>query len=117
MTLSRKLAQLIVEKNVSVDAVAETLRTYKLLSLLPSVARAVSQLSQDESARDTIRIETPFPMSSETIAHIKRIVGNDIASHSITINTNLLAGFKARFKGKLYDGSAERIAKQLTANS
>lgn len=117
MTLSRKLAQLIVEKNISADAVVETLREYKLLSLLPSVAKAVSQLGQDESARDTVHIESPFPVSSLGVAHIKRLIGNDLAPHRVTINTKLLAGFKARFKGKLYDGSAERIVKQLTANS
>ena len=114
MTLSRKLAQLIVEKGVAIDDVAETLRTYKLLSLLPAISKAVMQFSKDESARDTVHIESPFNLSADAVAHIKRLVGNDMAQHEVTINKNLLAGFKARFKGKLYDGSAERIISQLT---
>ena len=114
MTLSRKLAKLIVEKNVKIEDVIKTLQTYNLLSLLPSVKNAVTKLAKDESARDTVHIETPFELSPETVAHIKRIVGNDLAPHEVVINKTLLAGFKARFKGKLYDGSAERIINQLT---
>ncbi|MFA5131820.1 MAG: F0F1 ATP synthase subunit delta [Candidatus Paceibacterota bacterium] len=114
MTLSRKIATYIVEKNVSIGVVSETLQEYKLLSLLPSILKAVTQMKSDDGARDTVLIETPFEASEESIAHIKRIVGNDIAPHRVTVNKNLLAGFKARFKGKLYDGSAERVLRQLT---
>lgn len=114
MTLSRQLARLIVEKNVPLEDVIERLKSYNLLSLLPSIKEAVRKLSKDESARDTVHIEAPFPLSSESVARIKRIVGNDLAPHEISLNPNLLAGFKARFKDKLYDGSAERIINEFT---
>ncbi len=117
MTLSRKLATLIVKKNVSVDAVTETLQTYNLLSLLPSIVKDVKQMGEEGVTKDTILIQSPFEMNDDAIAEVKRIIGNDTAPHTITINKNLLAGFKARFKGKLYDGSAERILKQIVANS
>ncbi len=114
MTLSRKLAHLMVEKNVHIDDVMELLTKYKLTSLLPSILKAVSQLGGDKQAADTLHIESPFPVSQAALAKIKRIVGNDMAPHEVTINTKLLAGFRARFKGKLYDGSAERIINQFT---
>ena len=44
---------------------------------------------------------------------VKNIIGNTSSPHEVTINKNILAGFKARYKGKLYDGSAERIMRQL----
>ncbi len=114
MTLSRKLATLIIEEKATVTEVTEALSSYKLLSLLPLVLQAVKRLTAAESAYATVAIESPFPVSGDAVSHIKRIVGNDLADHTITINQSLLAGFKARFRGKLYDGSAERIIKQLT---
>lgn len=114
MTLSHKLAKLMVEKNVSIDDMIQTLRKYNLLGLLPSIQSVAKQLLSKTNAGDTIMIESPFDLSPESVLHIKKIVGNNITSpHEITINKNILAGFKARFKGKLYDGSAERIIRQF----
>jgi F0F1-type ATP synthase delta subunit len=113
MSLSRNLAHIIVEKGVSIKNVENVLRTYKLLPLLSLVLLNVKRLASDQSARDTIVIESPFSLNEKAIGRVKRIVGNDIAEHTVTINKDVLSGFKARFKGKLYDGSAERIIKQL----
>ena len=117
MTLSRKLAQIILKKDVKVQNLIEVLSTYNLLSMLPLILKDVKQITKNKNLNDTVLIESPFEVSDEAVAKIKRIVGNDLASHEVTINKNLLAGFKARFKGKLYDGSAERILKQLVATS
>lgn len=114
MSLSRSIAEKIVEKNISLDDVLATLRGYDLLALLPSIKRDIEKLSREEGDKETIHIESPFPLGEKALAKIKRIVGNDLAKTEITINKELLAGFKARYKGKLYDGSAERIIKQLT---
>lgn len=116
MTLSRKLAHLITEKGATIDDVTESLRTYNLLSLLPSILKDVRHMNRGESMQNTILIETPFEMNDEALARIKRIVGNDLAPHQVTINKELLAGFKARFKGMVYDGSAERVLRQFINN-
>lgn len=113
MTLSRNLAQLIVEKNISVEDVATTLAKYNLLGLLPAIKDNVIEMASHKKSGNTLAIETPFPLSEDAIARIKDITGNSKVAHEVTINKNLLAGFKARFKGKLYDGSAERIIRQL----
>ena len=113
VTLSRRLAYEIVNKGVSVNDVTEVLKTYKLLSLLPSILKAVSQLHSVNVLQETILIESPFTLSPKALARIKRIVGNDIADHELTISKKLLSGFRARFRGKLYDVSAERIIRQL----
>ena len=98
MILSRKLANIMIAKNVSADDMVETLRTYNLLS----------------NKRDTISIQSPFALSDDAIVHIKKIVGDTSSPHEVIIKKNMLAGFKARYKGKLYDGSAERIIRQFT---
>lgn len=114
MTLSRKLAKLIIEKGVSVEDVVVTLTTYNLLGLLPAILDRVVEMSSYKKSDGIIAIESPFALSDETIAHIKQITGNPQVNHEVTINKKILAGFKARFKGTLYDGSAERIIRQLT---
>lgn len=116
MILSRKIAEVIVRKGAKIDDVVDALRSYKLLALLPSIKKAVEQMNRDEHLEESIAIESPFPLNEKAIAQIKRLAGNDLALHSVTINKNLLAGFKARFKGKLYDGSAERIVQRLINN-
>lgn len=114
MILSRQIAELLLKKKVGVDEVTKALSTYGLLSLLPNILNAVTRLTRDEKEQDTIRIESPFEIEESALARIKRIVGNDMAPTEVTINKNLLAGFKARHKGMSYDGSAARIIKQLT---
>lgn len=114
MTLSRKLATLIIEKNIAVEDISATLAKYNLLGLLPAILANVEEIASHTKKGGTLAIESPFPLSDEAIIRIKEMVGNDKVTHEITINKNVLAGFKARFKGKLYDGSAERIIRQLT---
>jgi F0F1-type ATP synthase delta subunit len=114
MTLSRKLAQLIVEKNVSVDAVVKVLLKYNLVGLLPAIKDGVVELSSHMRRGDIISIESPFVLSEEVISHIKKITKSEKIEHEVTINKKILAGFKARWRGVLYDGSAERIIRQLT---
>ncbi len=114
MTLSRKIAELMVRKDLSVVHVIEKLREYGLLPLLPSIRDSMEKLISERNSSETIRIESPFELDSSALIRIKRIIGNQNAETEVTINKNVLAGFKARFKGKLYDGSVERIIKQLT---
>lgn len=115
MSLSRKLATLILEERTTLKGVITLLDKYKMLTLLPSIKQAIVQISSQAGKKDYIEIESPFPLSNESVQKIKRIVGNDIAEHEVIINTNILAGFKARWRGMIYDGSAERIIKQLTS--
>lgn len=114
MTLSRTIARLLVEKNLKTDDLVDTLRTYNLLSLLPSIQKAVVEMGKNSGLEDVIRIESPFEIGTQALSRIKRIVGNDLAPASVTINKEILAGFKARYKGNIYDGSAQRIINQLT---
>lgn len=113
MTLSRQIAQTVIEKGIDSDTLFATLAKYDLIALLPSIKKDIEKLSREEGKREAIAIESPFLLDQKALARIKRIVGNDLAETEVTINKDLLAGFKARYKGKLYDGSAERIIKQL----
>jgi hypothetical protein len=63
---------------------------------------------------ESLIIETPFPLSSQSIDYIRTITRSGDDSHEIRIVEDLLAGFKARHKGILYDASAKKIIKHLT---
>jgi F0F1-type ATP synthase delta subunit len=113
MSYSRELAHYIVENNSDVEALYASLESFGLLSLLPQITIEVKAIRAKLLENEKIEIESPFALNDAAVARIKRIVGNDIAAYDVIINPKLLAGFKARFKGKLYDGSAERIVRQL----
>lgn len=117
MSLSRRMAEKIVDQYIPAGDVVEVLTHYNLLSLLPAITSDIKKLSRDEGDRETIHIESPFELDEKATSRIKRIVGNDLANTDVSINQNILAGFKARYKGKLYDGSAERIIKQFTGTN
>lgn len=113
MPLSRKLAIYILQGKASINDVTELLTKYDLLTLLPSIKQSLVQMSSSVHKDGTIMIETPYVLSSDSVKTIKGIVGHHDAPHTVVINKNILAGFKAKFKGMMYDGSAERIIKQL----
>lgn len=113
MPLSRTLALYIMNGKASLDDVIELLAKYKLLTLLPSIKHALIQISTGVHKESIIMIESPFALSSISIEKIKQMTGDSKAPHEVIINKNILAGFKAKFQGIMYDGSAERIIKQL----
>lgn len=113
MPLSRTLALYIVNGKASLADVISLLTKYKLLTLLPSIKEALIQISSGVHKKDTILIESPFVLSEVSIEKIKGIVGDMNAPHEVIINKTILAGFKATFQGMMYDGSAQRIVKQL----
>lgn len=114
MPLSRKLAIYILEGKASIDDVVSLLTKYELLTLLPCIKQAVHQMSSGMQMKETVMIESPFELSEVSIQKIKGIIGEKDAPHSLIINKQILAGFKAKFKGMMYDGSAERIIRQIT---
>jgi F0F1-type ATP synthase delta subunit len=112
MTLSRNIASLLLHKNLNIEDTTEILRRYNLLALLPRVREALEQMKKVQGEENSISIETPFALAEDALKSIQRMVGT-AAPVNVAINKNLFAGFKARYKGKLYDGSAERIIKEL----
>lgn len=113
MSLSHTLAHSIVKKNLRIEDVVASLKKYKLLSLLPSILRTIKQIHKGEETRDSLVIESPFPLQDIATKRVREIIGDTNAKEVVIINKHLLAGFKARHKGRLYDGSAERIIRQL----
>ena len=113
MSLSRNIAIILSKEKASPASLVTLLTKYKMLSLLPSIRKALVQISTHGSKNDALIIESPFPLSDTSIIKIKHITNSPDIEHQVIINKEVLAGFKARYQGILYDGSAERIIKQL----
>jgi F0F1-type ATP synthase delta subunit len=114
MSLSRKLATYLIEGKATLDDVIDLLVKYKLLTLLPLIKGALVQMAASAHVKSTLMIESPFDLSLSSIKKIQGIVGNESSPYEVTINKKVLAGFKAKYKGMMYDGSAERIIKQIS---
>ena len=116
MSLSRTIAHVVAKNNLQGEDVIVILEKYKLLSLLPSIVQILKKIEQGNKAKDTIVIETPFPLDAKALESVQKITGTSSSPHEEVINKNLLAGFKAKWRGRLYDASAERMIKQLLTN-
>ncbi len=114
MPLSRKLALYLLEGKATISEVTFLLEKYDLLTLLPSIKQSLIQMSFTVNRDEVIMIETPHNLSEDSIGVIKKIIGNSGAPHVVSVNKKVLAGFKAKFRGMMYDGSAERIIRQIT---
>lgn len=113
MKLSHTIADMLLEGKVTAKQCIAVLEKHNQLFLLPTIVKLLTHNAKTNALYDTVCIETPFPVSQAGVATIKRVVGNDLAPHESVINKELLAGFRARYKGKLYDASALRIVEQL----
>lgn len=116
MSLSRNIATYLETSNTSLNELEEVLTKHKLQSLLPEILRFLSRKQKIREQKERVMIESPFPLSDESLSAIKQLVNGKDAEHTVTINGDLLAGFKAKYKDLMYDGSAERIIKQFTKN-
>lgn len=113
MSLSLSIAKHLEKSPTSVGTLYEVLSKYKLVALLPEITRILKRKQKIEEGEEMVQIESPFPLSKESIDSIKTLVDAKSKEHSIKITPELLAGFKAKYRKKMYDASAERIIKQF----
>ncbi len=113
MSLSRNIATYLETSNVNLSELEGVLVRYNLQSLLPDILRFLLRKQKIRQEKETVIIESPFPLSEDSLLVIKQLVKDEDVEHRVVINEDLLAGFKAKYKDVAYDGSAERIIKQF----
>lgn len=100
-----------IEKGVALasvlQAIRDTLKKYKLENLYRGTLLQIKQ-GLEKSLRDkTLYVETPYELSAENIKKIESIVGDTDGRSVQKVDQSLLAGFRAVYKGKVYDASAK----------
>lgn len=113
MTLSRSIAEYLEKSSASATDLETLLTKYRLQSLLPQILQHLLRTKKIRSQREVVEIESPFALSEESVKIIKNIVNAEDKEHSVKINQELLAGFKAKYQDRMYDGSAKRVIDQF----
>jgi F0F1-type ATP synthase delta subunit len=114
MSLSVKIAKAIRSNSISLTEVEGVLAKYKLTPLLGEIYKHLVREEKRLALKDVVQIDSPFPLSDDAIKSIKKRVGAEDKEHHIRIDTELLAGFRAKYKDTMYDGTAKRIIETFT---
>jgi F0F1-type ATP synthase delta subunit len=107
-----------IQKGIALEKVLE--KTEQVLKeegqyvfFAPALIRLKQLLKQDQQF-ETLNIEAPFLLAKEQVDKIsQKVTGKQVELKEFKLNENLLAGFTARYKGKLYDGSARQYITKL----
>lgn len=123
---SKELAQALIDivhqtekPEKAVSAFLSFLETNNLIYQLPLIVRYLEQFQIQHARKVTLRIETPFEISSSMQTNIQTFVDAGDATYvELEINKKLLGGFRTSYKGFVTDASIRHnllaLKKQLT---
>lgn len=87
-------------------AVLNYIDTYNLQSLLPKVIRHLEDRKNKDLAWETLDIESGLSINDTIVDSIKmKLKANDAKVVKSGVNGELVGGFKATYKGVIYDAS------------
>jgi F0F1-type ATP synthase delta subunit len=81
------------------------IKIQKLESQLPNVLYRLEKILKKEDEKNKIQIEAPHDISSQTIKEVKTFLKVEQKENTFKINKDLIAGFRARWDGVVYDAS------------
>ncbi len=107
-----------IEKGVDIEVVLskteEVLKENRQQMFLPGALECLSVLLKRDQDYSTLVIQSPFLLEESQADQIsKNLTGEPKTRRTLQINQDLLAGFKATYKGKVYDGSARQYITKL----
>jgi F0F1-type ATP synthase delta subunit len=95
-------------------AVKDVLIQNKQESLYGSFLKNLQKLVEKQNQYETFFIESPFPLSAEMQNTVIRSVTDESVSSVLhKENKDLLLGFRALYKGTIFDGSAKKYITNL----
>lgn len=100
----------------AVPALTALLTRSHLTHLFPAIVALLEKKVVEESKQDTVAITSATTLSENIVDRISDLVHKDVgsipASVSMVVDKNLVGGFVAVYKGKVFDGS---VATMLTS--
>jgi F0F1-type ATP synthase delta subunit len=112
--LAQALYQLSEEKVENLDAkFFDFLEKRNLKSQIPSVLYHLEKIIELDREKKGIQIETAHEIKHETANHIKKFLKADHFPEVIKIKKELVAGFRAKWNGMVYDASLQTSLKKL----
>ncbi|MFH1608423.1 MAG: F0F1 ATP synthase subunit delta [Patescibacteria group bacterium] len=112
--LAQALFQLSEEKVESLDAkFFDFIEKRNLTAQLPSVIYHLERMIELDKEKKGIQIEIAHEISNETTKNIKTFLKAEDLPEVIKIKKELIAGFRAKWKGTIYDASIKNSLKKL----
>lgn len=112
--LAQAIFQLSEEKVANLDAkFFDFIEKRNLTAQLPSILFHLEKIIELEKEKKGIQIETAHEIKSDTVKHIKTFLKAEDLPEVIKIKKELIAGFRAKWNGKIYDASIKNSLKKL----
>lgn len=112
--LAQALFELSNEKVENLDAkFFDFIEKRNLQAQLPSILFHLEKINLLDQEKKGIQIETAHPISDKTVKEIKSFLKVDNLSEVKKVKKELIAGFKAKWNGVVYDASIETGLKKL----
>jgi F-type H+-transporting ATPase subunit delta len=108
----------LAEEGINADKIAKDFQTYlehhKLLAQLPEIVRQMEKLNDARNKFEEVEIQTAHATSKELLTKIRdHINAPKDAKIENKLNTNLIGGFIAKYKGVEFDTSLKTQLKKL----
>jgi F0F1-type ATP synthase delta subunit len=112
--LAKAIFELSQEKTENLDAkFFDFVEKKKLQAQLPSVLYHLEKIIEQEQEKNGIQIETAHEIKQDTVKHIKTFLKAEELPEVVKIKKDLIAGFRAKWKGTVYDASIKNSLKKL----
>jgi F0F1-type ATP synthase delta subunit len=112
--LAKALFELSEEKVKGLDKkFFDFIKNRNLQAQLPSVLYHLEKIIEFDKEKKGIQIETAHEIKNDTVKQIKSFLKAEDLPEVIKIKKELIAGFRAKWKGMIYDASIMTSLKKL----
>lgn len=121
---SKQLARALissVKDGTSAKTLVKNFETFidnnNLKALVPNVVKNLERQSLEIENENTALIRVSHKIKDTTLRLIEKFIDKDKADPvKVEIDESLIGGFKANYKGKVFDGSVKNYLKELEFN-
>ena len=107
------------EPDAAIKRFVSYLRDYNLVGLMPQILRHLERENEAAARKDTLEVFTRYPLSKALMNQLKDLANAQDATVVEHKDEALLGGFRATYRGKIYDGSVktqlDRLRTKLTS--
>ncbi len=103
--------------DVSTQGFLAFLQNKKLLSFTPRIVKELEAKVRREVAYNMLKISVPYEPSESLVEYVKNYIhaqtGIVPIAHTIIVDPSLIGGFKATFRGIVFDGSISSVLQKI----
>jgi F0F1-type ATP synthase delta subunit len=119
-TIANALLILLEEGIDQEKLIEETLlwlRSARKEKMLPSIILELERLESSNRKHNTLYIETPYDFTEKFLEEISmKLTGEKTTPREVVVNSDLIGGFLAKYKGVKIDGSLKRQLQEVSHN-